>query len=170
MSPQWPASLKTEGSYQSFWAPLQQLNSRMSSAEFTCLGLNLSPLIGHRNLKTHIPAIPVNPPLSPNLHRIRGTQVKKFQVDDWATPRLEALIQKGQKDFLASGWVPVATVFLLPSGTPIYLQINRDALVDLVNYCLLCSHLHSWNLLNFSAHTGWFNYDPDWCNLLLFSY
>ena len=99
-----------------------------------------------------------------------GENSWKFQVDEWATPRLEALIQKGQKDFLASGWVPIATVFLLPSGTPIDLQINRDALVDLVNYCLLCSHLHSWNLLNFSAHTGWFNYDPDWCNLLLFSY
>ena len=40
---------------------------------------------------------------------------------------------------------------------------DAHALVDLDNYCLLCSHPFSLNSLNFSAHAGWFKYEHDWC-------
>ena len=39
---------------------------------------------------------------------------------------------------------------------------QSNDLVNVDNYCLLCSHPCSWNSLN-SAYTGWFKYDPDWC-------
>ena len=39
---------------------------------------------------------------------------------------------------------------------------QSNDLVNVDNYCLLCSHPCSWNSLN-SAYTWWFKYDPDWC-------
>ena len=56
-----------------------------SPAGFIGPGLSLSPLIHYRNLKTHIPAIPENPSLSPNLHRIRGTQNRLKIPGGWVS-------------------------------------------------------------------------------------
>lgn len=85
----------------------------------------------------------------------------KFQVDAWTSPRTEALLQKEQKDFLDPRLSTNSHLSsFLPPSTPIHLQNNWYALVNLVNYCLLCAHLCSRNLLNFSAHAEWFKYDP----------
>ena len=148
------------------WAPLQQLKSRESPAGFICLGLNLSPLIYYRNLKTHFLAIPVSLPslwvcLGSGGHRTAW----KFQEDEWTSPRTEALLQKEQKDFLDPRLSTHSHLSsFLPPSTSIHLQNNWYALGNLGNYCLLCSHLCSHlcsqNLLNFSAHAEWFKYDP----------
>ena len=81
----------------------------------------------------------------------------KFQVDEWASPWTEALHQKEQKDFLDPRLSTHSHLSsFLPPSTPIHLKNNWYALVNLDNYCLLCSQ----NLLNFSAHAEWFKYDP----------
>ena len=99
--PWWPATPQTEGSLPSLAEhPYCSSTPGESPAGFFGPGLSLSPLICYRNLKTHVPAIPVNPCLSLSLHGIRRMQDNlRIPGGYWATPRPEALIQKGQKDF-----------------------------------------------------------------------
>ena len=82
-------------------------------------------------------------------------------MDEWASPWTEALPQKEQKGFLDSRLSIHSHVSsFLPPSTPVHLQNNCYAVANLDKYCLLCSHLCSQNLLNFSAHAEWVKYDP----------
>ena len=72
---------KCKGPYQVLLSTLIAVKLQsVTSWVHLCPGLNLSPVIGYRNLKNHIPATPVNPPLPLSLHRIQKTRTAwKFQ-------------------------------------------------------------------------------------------
>ena len=64
-------------------------------------------MIRYRNLKTHIPAIPVNPCLSLSLHRIQRMQDNlKIQVDIEPLQELKLLFKKVRKTSETLGWEP----------------------------------------------------------------